>query len=148
MKNCVNNIISSDNKKLYLPDLSEDVQATSNTSILSNCSDKKNNDKNVISIGILLGYNTIGFKVVPLGANSKTPAIKSTTEIYNDCTYWTTELIKQEHYRFKNVATTFGKTFIKDEKGEYLYLYGLDVDSDNVLRILSLYLQIHCRIRC
>jgi hypothetical protein len=122
MENCANNDIRSDNKKLYLPDLSKDIQANANASILSDCSDKKNNDENVIPIRTLLGYNTIGFKVVPLGTDSKTPAIKSTTEIYDDYEYWTTELIKEEHYRFKNVATTFGKTSIKDEKGEYLYL--------------------------
>ena len=135
MENCANNNIRSDNKKLYLPDLSKDVQANANASILSNCFDKKN-DENVIPIRTLLGYNTIGFKVVPFGTASKTPVIKSTTEICNDHEYWTTELIKGEHYRFKNLATTFGKTYFKDEKGEYLYLHGLDVDSDNVLRIL------------
>src|SRR5215208_1870306 len=136
MEKCVKNNSSSDNKNLYFPYLSKEMQADSNSSRLLNNFDKKNNDENVISIGILLGYSTIGFKIVPLGADSKIPAIKSTAEIYNNCTYWVTELIKTEHYRFKNIATTFGKTNIKDEKGEYLCLHGIDIDSENVLRIV------------
>ena len=67
MENCANSNIRSDNKKLYLPDLSKDVQANANVSILSNCFDKKN-DENVIPIRTLVGYNTIGFKVT-LGAD-------------------------------------------------------------------------------
>jgi hypothetical protein len=105
MENCANSSTSSYNKKLYLPDL--------------------------IPIRALLGYHSIGFKVVPCGADSKTSAIKSTTEIFDDHEYWSTDLLKVAHYRFKIVVTTFGKTSIKDEKGEYLYLQGLDVDSDS-----------------
>ena len=104
MENCANSSTSSYNKKLYLPDL--------------------------IPIRALLSYNTIGFKVVPRGADSKTSGIKSTTEICDDHEYWTTDLLKGAHYRFKIVVTTFGKTSIIVEKGEYLYLHGLDVDSD------------------
>jgi hypothetical protein len=140
MENCANNNnTSSTNKKVYSSDLSKDAQANSSASVLLNSLDKKvdgDDDENVIAIETLVGYNTIGFKVVPLGADSKTPAVKSTTKIYNDIAYWTTNLIKEEHHRFKNVATTFGRTYIKDENGQYLYLHGLDIDSDNVLRIL------------
>jgi DNA polymerase elongation subunit (family B) len=121
--------------EVYSSDLSKDAQANSSASMLSNSLDKKV-DENVIAIETLVGYNTIGFKVVPLGVDSKTPAVKSTAEIYNDIAYWTTNLIKEEHHRFKNVATTFGRTYIKNENGQYLYLHGLDIDSDNVLRIL------------
>lgn len=137
MESCANNNTESDNKKLYLPHLSKETTANSNESILSTRLGKKDNDEDVIPLVTMLDYNTIGFKLVPLGVDSKTPAIKSTTEIYSDCAYWNTELIKEEHHRFKNIATTFGMTYINDENGEYLYLHGLDIDSDNVLRILS-----------
>jgi hypothetical protein len=136
MKNCANNNTRSDNKKLYLQDLSKDVRANANASISSNCFDKKNVE-NVILIGTFVDYHTIGLRVVALGADSKTPAIKSTTEIYDD--YLEATLL--------NLAPTFGNTYIKDEKREYFDLQGLDVDSENVLRIVSLYLQIHYTIR-
>lgn len=115
MENCANNNIRSDNKKLYLSDLSKEVQPNANTSTLSNHLDKKN-DENIIPIGTLLSYNTTGFKLIPLGSDSKTPAIKSTTEIYDDYGYWTTHLLKEEHYRFKNVATTFGKIYQRQKR--------------------------------
>jgi hypothetical protein len=100
MENCVSSSTISYNKKLYLSDLRA-----------------------------LLSYNTIGFNVIPRDADSKTSGIKSATEIYDD-EYWATDLLNGAHYKFKIVVTTFGKSSIKDEKGEYLYLHGLDVDND------------------
>jgi hypothetical protein len=37
--------------------------------------------------------------------------------------------IIQESYKFKNVATCFGKTHLRDAEGRELYLNCLDIDS-------------------
>jgi DNA polymerase, archaea type len=95
-----------------------------------------NNNFGLIPIETLLRNYSIGFRIIPIDLNSKTPAIKSTNEIYDNPNYWTAQKLKQEHYRFRNVATTFGKTHVKDENGRDLYLHVLDIDSDNVLGIL------------
>src|SRR5439155_21278230 len=59
------------------------------------------------------------------------------TSIYEDPEYWTPEKLIQEAPKFTNgVATVFGKTRLKDEKGS-LYLYALDIDSDEVYWTLS-----------
>jgi hypothetical protein len=95
-----------------------------------------NDDSSLIPLEILLKYTNIGFRIIPLGLDSKTPAIKSTNQIYDNSDYWSTEGISQEQIKFHNVATTFGKVHTKDEDGKILYLNGLDIDSDNVLGIL------------
>ena len=76
---------------------------------------------------LTLLYN-IGFKLIPLGDDAKTPAIKSTNEIYLNPKYWTAEKIAQLR-NIKNVATTFGKTHLSDPEGNDLYLHELDIDS-------------------
>ena len=93
-------------------------------------------DVQPISLEVLIKSHIIGFKVVPISNDSKTPAIKSTNEVYDNPEYWTAETLKLEYQRFTNLATTFGKTCLKDENDEALYLHGLDIDSDNVLGIL------------
>ena len=95
-----------------------------------------NNNSSLIPLEILFKYSNIGFRIIPLGLDSKTPAIKSTNQIYNNSDYWSTERIGQEQNKFHNIATTFGKVHTKDEDGKILYLNGLDIDSDNVLGIL------------
>lgn len=82
----------------------------------------------------LLELNGIGFKLVPLGRDG-IPVIPW-APIYDDSEYWTPEKLVQEGHIFKNgVATVFGKTHIADNEGP-LYLYCLDIDSDNVYNIL------------
>ena len=82
----------------------------------------------------LIELHQIGFKLVPLGEDGK--PVSSWTPIYDNPEYWTPEKISREASKFKNgVATVFGKTRIKDEKG-CLYLYALDIDSDEVYKIL------------
>jgi hypothetical protein len=103
---------------------------------LSDYSAKIQTDGSRVPVEILLAYNTIGFKVVPLAGDSKTPLVKSTNEVYANPSLWTPEKIEQESYKFNNVATTLGNTSIKVENGEDLYLNVLDIDSDNVLEIL------------
>ncbi len=82
-----------------------------------------NYNSQVISLEVLLRYHNLGFKLVPIGIDSRTPTIKSTNQIYENPDYWSPDKIAQEHNKFKNVATTFGKSHIKDENGEDLYLY-------------------------
>jgi hypothetical protein len=82
----------------------------------------------------LIELHQIGFKLVPLGEDGK--PVMSCTPIYDNPEYWTPEKISQEASKFNNgVATVFGKTRIKDEKG-CLYLYALDVDSDEAYKTL------------
>ncbi|PWU80254.1 MAG: hypothetical protein DLM72_13050 [Candidatus Nitrosopolaris wilkensis] len=82
----------------------------------------------------LIELYQIGFKLVPLGDDS-TP-LMPWGPIYDDPDYWTPEKLVQEAPKFKNgVATVFGKTKLKDEKG-CLYLYSLDIDSDEVYQAL------------
>lgn len=77
----------------------------------------------------LIELYKIGFKLVPLDEDGK-PTI-AWTDIYENMNYWNPERLVQESYRFKNVATTFGKTHLKDDQGP-LYLYTLDIDSEEV----------------
>ena len=81
----------------------------------------------------LIELYKIGFKLVPLDEDGK-PAI-AWTDIYENTNYWNPDKLVQESYRFKNVATTFGKTNLKDDQGS-LYLYALDIDSEEVYNIL------------
>ena len=74
-------------------------------------------DKTIIPSASLIELHNIGFKLIPLAEDVKTPTVNSTNEIYSNPNYWTAQKIEQECYRFKNVATTYGKTHIKDEQG-------------------------------
>jgi len=59
--------------------------------------------------------------------------------------YWNAETLIQEYKdrKFVNVATTFGRTHIKDELGQNLNLNGCDIDCEEAYkRILCLILKI------
>jgi hypothetical protein len=77
----------------------------------------------------LMGHHRIGFKLIPLGDDG-VPTL-SWTSIYGNPNYWTAGKLGQDAHNFKNVATTFGKTGMKDDHG-HLYLYALDIDSEGV----------------
>lgn len=81
----------------------------------------------------LIKHHDIGVKLIPLDEDGK-PAILW-TPVHEDPNYWTPKTLTQEAYKFKNVATCFGKTCLKDDKGP-LYLYALDIDSEEVYNIL------------
>jgi hypothetical protein len=68
--------------------------------------------------------------------NGHNKEVEPWTPIYDNPNYWTPEKLEQESYKFDNVATCFGKTHLKDEKGRDLYLNCLDIDSDSVYDIL------------
>jgi len=71
---------------------------------------------------------------VALGDDSK--PIQTWTPIYENPNYWTPERLTQDFDKFKNIATVFGKSHLKDNEGKDLYLNELDIDSDNVYQIL------------
>ena len=50
---------------------------------------------------------------------------------------WSFKKLINDHSRFRNVATVFGKTHIKDKNGQDLFLSGFDCDSDFVYQILT-----------
>jgi len=91
--------------------------------------DKQDNN-NSIRPAVLLCLHNIGFKLVPLAEDSKTPCVPSTNEIYNNPDYWNAEKLVQESHKFRNAATLFGKT----RNG--LYLNELDIDSQKVYDLL------------
>ena len=100
----------------------------------------------------------IGFKLVPLADDGKTPnvagllnprerqcSIEESVDgkehpvnyIYHHPEFWNEERLAKEVCRFHNVATTFGKAHLKDELGNNLYLNKLDIDSDDVFTRLA-----------
>ncbi|MGE5660656.1 MAG: hypothetical protein ACM3X1_00255, partial [Ignavibacteriales bacterium] len=106
----------------------------------------------------LIQYHKIGFKLIPIGDDGVTPNVngllipeereisiresKSGKEeplnyICHHPEFWSEERIEKESYRFINVATLTGKTHLKAEDGNPLYLCALDIDSEQVFTILS-----------
>jgi P4 family phage/plasmid primase-like protien len=82
----------------------------------------------------LIELHKIGFKLVPLGEDGK--PVESWTPIYYNPEYRTPEKLVQDAPKFKNgVATVLGKTRLSDKKG-CLYLNALDIDSDEVYKVL------------
>lgn len=68
--------------------------------------------------------------------NENNHEVEPWTPIYDNETYWTPERLRKESHKFKNVATVFRRTHLKDEQGRDLFLNCLDIDSDNVYNIL------------
>jgi hypothetical protein len=58
--------------------------------------------------------------------------------VYRLLAGWTEERIEREAYRFKSVATTYGKTHLKDDAGRDLYLNELDIDDEEIFTRLSI----------
>ena len=118
-----------------------------------------NNSGTHISSSILKQYHRMGFKPIPIGDDGVTPNVnglltpeeqensiresKSGKEepvnyIYHHPEFWNEERIEREAYRFKSVATTYGKTHLRDEEGRDLYLYELDIDDKEIFTRLSI----------
>lgn len=76
-----------------------------------------------------LSLHEIGFKVVPLSIDGKTPAI-GWTSVYDNG--WSREELSQHYSEFANIATCFGKSHVKDQDGKELYLNCVDIDSQKV----------------
>jgi putative DNA primase/helicase len=71
--------------------------------------------------------HTLGFKLVPIAADGFTPCV-SWSDIYENG--WNESELSNT--KFCNVATCFGKSHIKDENDQDLYLNCLDIDSKEV----------------
>jgi replicative DNA helicase Mcm len=98
---------------------------------------------NVIDKGItgkiqpatLVQLRKLGFKLIPLSMDHG--VVISWTLVYEDSNFWSDEKLVAESWKFKNVATVFGKTHLKDLEGRDLYLNDLDGDSEPVYNILT-----------
>ncbi|MGB6531261.1 MAG: hypothetical protein WBF33_24400, partial [Candidatus Nitrosopolaris sp.] len=88
-----------------------------------------------IQAATLVQLRKLGFKVIPLSIDNG--VVMSWTLIYVDPNYWSEEKLITEWSTFKNVATVFGKSHVRDEKGLDLYLNGFDCDSQYVNQILN-----------
>jgi P4 family phage/plasmid primase-like protien len=118
-----------------------------------------NNSVIHIPESILIQYYKMGFKLIPISDDGVTPNVSGllTTEeqaiskresksgkiepvnyIYNHPEFWTEDRIRKEAYRFINVATTYGKTHLKDDNGKDLYLSELDIDDKEIFTRLSI----------
>src|SRR4051812_32792998 len=89
-----------------------------------------------IPIQTLFQYFSMGFKLVPLDELSKNPTIHW-SEIHDNFNFWSEQRLKEQSDIFQNVSTTFGKSRIRDLEGRDLYLYCLDLDSEEALRRVS-----------
>ena len=83
----------------------------------------------------LVQLRKLGFKLIPLSMDNG--VVISWTSVYENPNYWSAEKLITQWSIFKNVATVFGKTHVKDEKGLDLYLNDFDCDSECVNQILS-----------
>ncbi len=84
----------------------------------------------------LIRNHHIGFKVVPILEDGKTPSMKW-GEIYSDSNFWNEKKLHDTAHTFKNIATTFGKTHLRDQDGRELYLNMIDIDSQEVFNRLA-----------
>ncbi|MGC2572157.1 MAG: hypothetical protein WA364_11655, partial [Candidatus Nitrosopolaris sp.] len=77
----------------------------------------------------------LGFKLIPLSMDHG--VVISWTLVHEDPSFWSDEKLIAEFWKFKNVATGFGKTHVKDSEGKDLYLNDFDCDSETVYKILT-----------
>jgi hypothetical protein len=94
----------------------------------------------MISLETIISYWKIGFKLVSLDELSKSPIIPW-SKIYDNPEFWSIEKIREHTDKFYNLATTFGKSHPKDAERKELYLYCLDIDSDEVLKRVQVLLE-------
>ena len=86
----------------------------------------------------LISLSELGFKLVPLSENH-IPAI-TWSDVYDNPDYWQKERFNDSivYSKFANVASTVGKTHIKDSvENQDSYIQVLDVDSEFVYNIIS-----------
>ena len=100
-------------------------------------SDKIFGSENTIPLQNLDNLDDLGFKLIPLRQDSKTPNVSSTNDVYHHPEYWTKESLRKNHHLFQGVATVLGKSRVKDESGKDLYLNAIDIDSDKVFTRLA-----------
>jgi putative DNA primase/helicase len=89
--------------------------------------------ENLVRPATILALHKLGFKVVPLGPDGKTPAM-GWSPIYE--TGWNPNELSEKFALFNNIATCFGQSHLKDKDERRLYLNCLDVDSHDAFRML------------
>lgn len=99
--------------------------------------DATNNYDNITKADILIHLWRVGFKPVPL-SNEGIPNIQW-TPIYDNNDYWQEDNFKDPKVcvKFVNVASTFGRTHLKDSKNHELFIQAIDIDSENVFKLLN-----------
>jgi hypothetical protein len=103
------------------------------TSTTNNILDKRITGK--IRPATLIQLHKLGFNPLPLSIDNE--VVIPWTPVHENPNYWSAEKLIAEFWKFKNVATVFGNSHVKDEKGLELYLNGFDCDSDYVNQILN-----------
>lgn len=90
----------------------------------------------LVSSQYLYSLHMSGFKPVAL---SEGHMPEEWTPIYDNPHYWKDKSFNDPkiYARFKNVATTLGKTHVKDSENRDLYLQVLDVDSEHAFNLIS-----------
>ncbi len=98
-----------------------------------------NNDyfNDIIRPATLISLYNLGFNLVPLSENHK--PVVDWSSVYGNPGYWKIENFDNQatYSKFINVASTLGKTHIKDIENRDLYLQVLDIDSEYIHDILS-----------
>jgi hypothetical protein len=72
-----------------------------------------------IRLEALIHLHKLGFKLEPLSLNNV--EVIPWTPIYEDPNYWSEEKLITRSPMIKNIATVFGKTYVKDSEGKDLY---------------------------
>ncbi len=102
------------------------------------CSNNFNNSIiHVITSKELCLLHNNGFKLVPLSDDNK--PVTQWSPIYDNPSYWQIDdfTTTETSSMFKNVASTVGKTHLKDSEGKELYLQVLDCDSEIIYDIIT-----------
>ncbi len=93
-------------QRIRIPKMFSDLKPTANKVI----------DDGGIRPATLVQLHKLGFKLVPLSSYHK--PVMDWTPIYENPDYWSKEKLIAKWPLFENVATTFGKTHVKDaDKG-------------------------------
>jgi hypothetical protein len=113
--------------------------------LLSSSTKTNDNYPDRITPTILVSLYEMGFKLVPLSENN-TPVI-GWSPIYDNSDYWQKEKFNDstECSKFKNVASTVGKSHIKGSDNKELFIQVLDIDSEYVHHLITTpIIQLNC----
>ena len=106
---------------------------------MDNRAEQENKSCELVTLQDLRNLIKLGFPILPLRQDSKTPNVHSTNDIYNNPEYWTEEKLRSDQCLFYGVATLLGKSHVKDIDGQDLFLNVIDIDSDDTFTKLTQY---------